>query len=122
MFFPQPSVYVAESAISSGSAGTSSEGADNTVAVAAGLALISIAAASLVLLQVDKNGPQVQSAEYSGPPLNYYISKFKPASIVEAAVIAEPPSSPAVEASVPNSEVQVELGVEGEGSSVGDVS
>ncbi|ONK57684.1 uncharacterized protein A4U43_C09F3010 [Asparagus officinalis] len=118
----EPAVYVAESAISSGSAGTSSEGAENTAAVAAGLALISIAAASSILLQVDKTDPQVQSAEYSGPPLSYYISKFKPASIVEAAVISEPLSSPAVEASVPNSEVQVELSVESESSSVGDVS
>ena len=39
-------------------AGSSSDGAENTVAVAAGIALISIAAASSILLQVGKNAPQ----------------------------------------------------------------
>ncbi|ONK77400.1 uncharacterized protein A4U43_C02F6140 [Asparagus officinalis] len=135
----EPAVYIAESAISSGSAGTSSSGAENTAAIAAGLALISVAAASSILLQVGKNAPQVQSTEYSGPPLSYYIGKFKPASIVEAAVISEPQSSPAIEASAPSEpeiasnvqaegdasaapEVQVELKVEGESSSVENVS
>lgn len=97
----EPAVYVAESAISSGSSGTSSDGAENNAAIAAGLALISIAAASSILLQVNKKGPQVQTVEYSGPPLSYYISKFKPAGIVEASVLPEPQSSPTVEASVP---------------------
>ncbi|KAJ6792107.1 uncharacterized protein M6B38_285975 [Iris pallida] len=97
----EPAVYVAESAISSGSAGTSSEGAENTAAIAAGLALISVAAASSILLQVDKNKPQVRSVEYSGPPLSYYISKFQPANIVEASVIPEPQTAPSVEASAP---------------------
>ncbi|TXG61827.1 hypothetical protein EZV62_013190 [Acer yangbiense] len=38
-------------------AGSSSDGAENTIAVAAGIALISIAAASSILLQVGKNAP-----------------------------------------------------------------
>lgn len=97
----EPAVYVAESVISSGSAGTSSEGAENTAAIAAGLALISIAAASSILLQVNKNTPQLQTVEYSGPPLSYYISKFKPASVVESIVLPEPQSSPMVEDSAP---------------------
>ncbi|XP_008786499.1 protein MAINTENANCE OF PSII UNDER HIGH LIGHT 1 [Phoenix dactylifera] len=96
----EPSVYVAESAISSGSAGRSAEGAENTAAIFAGLALVSIAAASSILLQVGKNQPQVQSIDYSGPPLSYYINKFKPVSIVEASVPAE--TSPNLEASVPS--------------------
>ncbi|MCI96593.1 hypothetical protein A2U01_0117893, partial [Trifolium medium] len=53
----QPSIYVAESAISSGTAGSSSDGAQNTAAIAAGLALISVAAAASILLQVGKNTP-----------------------------------------------------------------
>ncbi|XP_020248275.1 uncharacterized protein LOC109825791 [Asparagus officinalis] len=127
-----------ESAISSGSAGTSSSGAENTAVITVGLALISVAAASAILLQIDKKAPQVQSTEYSGPPLSYYIGKFKPASIVEAAVISEPQSSPIVEAFAPSEpetasnvqvegdasaapEVQVELKVEGESSSVENV-
>ena len=101
MFF-QPAVYVAESVISSGSSGTSSDGAENTAAIAGGLALISIAAASSILLQLDKKAPQAPSVEYSGPPLSYYINKFKPASIVEAIALPEPQTSPTVEASVPS--------------------
>ncbi|KAG1370025.1 protein MAINTENANCE OF PSII UNDER HIGH LIGHT 1 [Cocos nucifera] len=99
----EPSVYVAESAISSGSAGTSAEGAENTAAIAAGLALLSVAAASSILLQVGKNQPQVQSIgiDYSGPPLSYYIDKFKPVDVVEASAPPESRTSPNLEATVP---------------------
>ncbi|KAL0425411.1 UNVERIFIED_CONTAM: protein MAINTENANCE OF PSII UNDER HIGH LIGHT 1, partial [Sesamum radiatum] len=45
----EPAVYIAESAISSGTAGSSSDGAENTAAIAAGIALISVAAASSIL-------------------------------------------------------------------------
>ncbi|KAK7256942.1 hypothetical protein RIF29_30557 [Crotalaria pallida] len=79
----EPAVYVAESAISSGSAGSSSDGAENTAAIAAFVALISVAAASSILLQVSKKPPQVQTLEYSGPSLSYYISKFKPPEIIQ---------------------------------------
>lgn len=83
----QPAVYVAESAISSGTAGSSADGAENTAAIAAGLALISVAAASSILLQVGKNSPQVeQTLEYNGPALSYYINKFKPPEVIQAAV------------------------------------
>lgn len=89
----QPAVYVAESAISSGTAGSSADGAENTVAIAAGLALVFVAAASLILLQVGKNPPQVQTLEYSGPSLSYYINKFKPQEIIQASVSSEAESS-----------------------------
>lgn len=91
----QPAVYVSESALSSGTAGTSSDGAENTAAIAAGLALICVAAASSILLQVNKKVPdQVQTVEYSGPSLSYYINKFRPQEIiVPAPSVAEPPSS-----------------------------
>ncbi|PKA66761.1 hypothetical protein AXF42_Ash003416 [Apostasia shenzhenica] len=94
----EPAVYVAQSAISSGSAGTSAEGVKNTAVLATGLALISMAAASLILLQVGKN-TQVQSLEYNGPPLSYYINKFSPAATVEASVPPEPRTSPSIQAS-----------------------
>ncbi|KAK4414275.1 protein MAINTENANCE OF PSII UNDER HIGH LIGHT 1 [Sesamum alatum] len=87
----EPAVYVAESAISSGTAGSSAVGAENTAAIAAGIALISVAAASSILLQVGKNPPVVQTAEYSGPSLSYYINKFTPPEIIEAS--APPPES-----------------------------
>ena len=86
----QPAVYVAESVISSGSAGSSADGAENTAAVAAGFALIAVAAASSVLLQIGKNTPpKIQTADYSGPSLSYYANKLKPPEVVEASATAE---------------------------------
>ncbi|KAJ0045336.1 hypothetical protein Pint_05621 [Pistacia integerrima] len=94
----EPAVYVADSAISSGTAGSSSAGAENTAAIASGLALISIAAASSILLQVNKSAPPLlQTAEYNGPSLTYYINKFKPPEIVEASVPSETESSSPVQ-------------------------
>ncbi|KAL7157928.1 hypothetical protein ABFS83_02G108800 [Erythranthe nasuta] len=88
----EPAVYIAESVLSSGTAGSSADGTENTAAIFAGLALISIAAASSVVLQVGKNPPPVvvQTAEYSGPSLSYYINKFKPPEIIEASSPAPP--------------------------------
>ncbi|XP_022138876.1 uncharacterized protein LOC111009949 [Momordica charantia] len=85
----EPAVYVAESAISSGTAGSSSEGAENTLAVAGGLALLSVAAASAILLQVGKKPPEVKTVEYTGPSLSYYINKFN----TQLPVQSEPESS-----------------------------
>ncbi|KAL1828228.1 hypothetical protein DCAR_0207424 [Daucus carota subsp. sativus] len=86
----EPAVYVAESVISSGSAGSSADGAENTAAVAAGFALIAVAAASSVLLQIGKNAPpKIQTADYSGPSLSYYANKLKPPEVVEASATAE---------------------------------
>ena len=103
---------MAESAISSGTAGSSSDGVENTAAIVTGLALISIAAASSILLQVGKNAPpQIQTAEYSGPSLSYYINQFKPLEITEVSVPseAELSSSVQLESSPPEvSQVQVE--------------
>lgn len=89
----EPTVYVAESVISSGNAGSSSDGAENTAAIAAGLGLIAIAAASSILLQVGKNQPQIQTMEYSGPSLTYYINKFQPSEIIPAPAPAPAPSA-----------------------------
>ena len=88
-------MYVAESAISSGTAGTSAEGAENTAAIAAGLVLITVAAASSILIQVSKKQPQVPEAAYSGPPLSYYVAKFQPAVEALAPAPAEPLEAPA---------------------------
>ncbi|CAO2039224.1 unnamed protein product [Urochloa humidicola] len=91
----EPTVYVAESAISSGTAGTSAEGAENTAAIAGGLVLITVAAASSILIQVSKNQPQVKEAPYNGPPLSYYVAKFQPA------VEARAPPAETLEAPAP---------------------
>ncbi|KAJ4978003.1 hypothetical protein NE237_008783 [Protea cynaroides] len=119
----EPAVYIAESVISSGSAGTSSQGAENTAAIAAGVALISIAAASSILIQVSKKPPEIQISEYSGPSLSYYINKFKPAEIIEASIPAQPENSPAlVESSAPEvPQVDVESNGQPE-STTSDVS
>ncbi|XP_062219322.1 protein MAINTENANCE OF PSII UNDER HIGH LIGHT 1-like [Phragmites australis] len=106
----EPTVYVAESAISSGAAGTSAEGAENTAAIAAGLVLITVAAASSILIQVSKNQPAVQAVDYSGPPLSYYVAKFQPAVAAQAVEAPAPAEavgvqdSPAVQASAPETE------------------
>ncbi|KAJ7982388.1 proline-rich family protein [Quillaja saponaria] len=134
----EPPVYVAESAISSGNAGSAADGAENTAAIAAGIALISVAAASSILLQVGKNPPQIQTVEYSGPALSYYINKFKPQEVIQASVPTETTlassvqpngSSPEVSASVQPevsspevSEIQVEGQIQPEASSVNIVS
>ncbi|KAK8462379.1 hypothetical protein SEVIR_1G198100v4 [Setaria viridis] len=99
----EPMVYVAESAISSGAAGTSAEGAENTAAIAAGLVLITVAAASSILIQVSKNQPQVAEVAYNGPPLSYYVAKFQPAPApapAPAETLEAPAPAEAVEASV----------------------
>lgn len=93
----EPVVYVAESAISSGTPGTSSEGSENTAALVGGLALIVVAGASSILIQVSKNQPPVQTP-YSGPPLSYYVAKFQPT----AAAFSVQPSPPVVEAAAPD--------------------
>ncbi|KAK7322575.1 hypothetical protein VNO77_25961 [Canavalia gladiata] len=117
----EPAVYVAESAISSGTAGSSSDGAENTAAITAGIALLSVAAASSILLQVGKNAPpQIQTAEYSGPSLSYYINKFKPPEITQVSGPSEAELSSSVqpESSPEVSQVQVESQIQPEISSV----
>ncbi|XP_010491301.1 PREDICTED: uncharacterized protein LOC104768905 [Camelina sativa] len=88
----EPAVYVAESAISSGTAGSSSDGAENTAAIVAGIALIAIASASSILLQVGKDAPsRPKTVDYSGPSLSYYINKFKTSEILAPSVTDAPP-------------------------------
>ncbi|KAF2323717.1 hypothetical protein GH714_036707 [Hevea brasiliensis] len=77
----EPAIYVAESAISSGTA------------------------ASLILIQVGKTPTVTQAVEYSGPALSYYINKFKPPEIVQAAVPSQGESSPSVQLENSASEV-----------------
>ncbi|XP_062001294.1 protein MAINTENANCE OF PSII UNDER HIGH LIGHT 1 [Rosa rugosa] len=118
----EPAVYVAESGISSGTAGSSSDGAENTAAIAAGLALIAIAAASSILLQVGKNPPQIQKVEYSGPSLSYYINKFKPQEIIQASApsVSESSSTIQPESLAPEpSQVKVDSEVQLEPSAYG---
>lgn len=92
----EPTMYVAESPISSGEAGTSTNGAENTAAISFGLGLILLAGTSSILLQVGKNPPNAESLEYSGPPLNYYIKKFNTPRVIEASAPVEIQSAPSV--------------------------
>ncbi|KAH9571215.1 hypothetical protein CY35_02G082600 [Sphagnum magellanicum] len=84
----EPSVYVAENAISTGSSGSSSEGTNKSLAIAVGLGLVAVASASSILLLVGKNtlAALEDSSTYSGPPLSYYITKFNPTVAVQAEV------------------------------------
>ncbi|KAL7584563.1 protein MAINTENANCE OF PSII UNDER HIGH LIGHT 1 [Lactuca sativa] len=90
----EPAVYVAESAISSGSSGTSADGAENTAALVGFSGIIAVAAASVILLQVGKNSPPpIKTFDYAGPSLSYYITKFKPSEIVPTQASDEIPES-----------------------------
>lgn len=76
---------MAETAISSGTAGSSSDGAENTLGVAVFAGIIFVAGVSSILLQVGKTTPpQTPTTVYSGPSLAYYINKFTPTEIIEA--------------------------------------
>ncbi|BBN09488.1 hypothetical protein MPTK1_4g20120 [Marchantia polymorpha subsp. ruderalis] len=94
----EPTMYVADSAISSNSAGTSSEGAENNLAVAGFLSLFAVAGAATVLFSVTKNVPTPPeiTVGYTGPALSYYIAKFSPEqpasvpAVIEEAVQAAP--------------------------------
>eukprot|EP00250_Pteridium_aquilinum_P003288 c13612_g1_i1 orf=246-899(+) len=75
----EPTVYVSENAISSNTAGDSSEGSEQTVSVALGLALGLLAGAFLVLqLGGNSSEQQQQPPADGGPTLTYYIQKFTP--------------------------------------------
>ncbi|CAH1443928.1 unnamed protein product [Lactuca virosa] len=101
----EPAVYVAESAISSGSSGTSADGAENTAAVVGFAGLIAVAAASVILLQVGKNSPPpIKTFDYAGPSLSYYITKFKPSEIVPTQA-SETVTSSSTSAETPESSV-----------------
>ncbi|MTV28401.1 hypothetical protein FTX61_23870 [Nitriliruptoraceae bacterium ZYF776] len=97
----EPAVYVAESAISSGTSGMSADGSENTAAVVGFGGLLAVAAATVVLLQVGKNPPPIQTLDYSGPSLSYYITKFKPSEIVQVSVPTEPEPTAQPESSTP---------------------
>jgi hypothetical protein len=88
----EPTVYVAESAISTGSAGGSVEDSNNSLAVAVGFGLIAVVSASAILLQVGQKTPTLQdSSIYSGPPLSYYVAKFSPTVVTAQATVPEAP-------------------------------
>ncbi|XP_071702760.1 protein MAINTENANCE OF PSII UNDER HIGH LIGHT 1 [Rutidosis leptorrhynchoides] len=101
----EPAVYVSESAISSGTSGTSADGSENTAALLAFGSILAIAAASSILFQVAKNPPQIQTLDYSGPSLSYYITKFKPSEVVQISVPTETEPSAQQETSSPDAVV-----------------
>jgi hypothetical protein len=97
----QPTIYVAESAISTGAAGGDASGTGNSLAVVGGLALVAVAGAASVLWTVGKNAP-APGTSYVGPPLSYYVSKFSQETAssppaFSAQVIPEPESPPLAE-------------------------
>ncbi|KAI5054785.1 hypothetical protein GOP47_0029930 [Adiantum capillus-veneris] len=83
----EPTVYVSENVISSNTAGDSSEGSEQTLIVAVGLALGLLVGAGVVLLTVSVSSPPPPPVDTAN--LSYYIQRFTP-------VIATPelPQSP----------------------------
>lgn len=89
----EPTIYVAESAISTGSAGGAADGSDKALAVAGGLALIAVASAASILLYVGQNAP-APATTYDGPPLSYYVSKFTQETAAPPDITAQVPPIP----------------------------
>lgn len=102
-------MYVADRAISTGNAGGSEQGTDESLGVAFGLALIAVASASSILLSVGKNAPTPTAAsQYSGPPLSYYISKFSLAGSIPDAIPQSPPLADVLSISKPQVDIEAE--------------
>lgn len=92
----QPTIYVAESAISTGAAGSNSGGSESILAVVGGIGVVAIAGAAAVLLTASSNTP-APATSYVGPPLSYYVSKFSQetaASTLSAQIVPPVPESP----------------------------
>ena len=89
----QPTVYVAESAVSTGAAGGSASGSENFLLVVGGLAFVAVASAASILWTVGKNEP-VPATSYVGPPLSYYVSKFSQETSSSSAFSAQIPPVP----------------------------
>ncbi|KAH9292698.1 hypothetical protein KI387_042115, partial [Taxus chinensis] len=100
----EPTVYVSESAISSGAAGISSEGSEQTATIAISLGLVMLGAVSLVLSEVGNDPPKAESPVYAGPPLTYYIEKFNTPRVIETTAQVEVQTVPAPEVSSAESE------------------
>lgn len=92
----EPTIYVAESAISTGAAGSNSGGSESILAVVGGIGVVAIAGAAAVLLTASSNTP-APATSYVGPPLSYYVSKFSQetaASTLSAQIVPPVPESP----------------------------
>lgn len=76
----QPTIYVAESAISTNAKGGSADGSGGTLIISTFLGVAAISGAAAVLFSVGSS--QVEEV-YSGPPLTYYIQKFSNSQVVE---------------------------------------
>lgn len=71
----EPTIYVAESPISTNSRGQSTDGTSGTLIIAGFLAAAALSGAAIVLLTVN-NAPKSADEVYQGPPLDFYIQKF----------------------------------------------
>lgn len=102
----EPTIYVADSAISTNSGGASSQGSGGTLIISGFMAVAAVSGATAVLLSVGSTQLTSLDPAYTAPPLSYYVAKFKtvdsvPATLVDA-VLAAPevgevevaPSSP----------------------------
>eukprot|EP00897_Mesotaenium_endlicherianum_P008725 jgi/Mesen1/7881/ME000420S07027 len=104
----EPTIYVADSAFSTSTRGSSSEGSSGTLTIVSFLAVAVVSGAAAVLFTVGKSPVAAPEDSYSGPPLTYYIQKFSgveaPAEF-SAPAISEPESAPAVSEPEPASPI-----------------
>eukprot|EP00271_Cylindrocystis_brebissonii_P015048 TRINITY_DN36979_c0_g1_i1.p1 TRINITY_DN36979_c0_g1~~TRINITY_DN36979_c0_g1_i1.p1 ORF type:complete len:219 (+),score=35.85 TRINITY_DN36979_c0_g1_i1:76-657(+) len=84
----EPNVYVSESAISTNSAGDSSEGSGGTLLISGFLAVAAIAGATAVVVSSDRLRAPAEQA-YTGPPLSFYVQKFKGSNVDVKEVLEE---------------------------------
>jgi len=103
----EPDVYVSKSAFSTNARGTE-EGSGGVVLVSGLLALAAVAGAATVLLSVDRFNPAADVIQpYSGPPLSYYVYKFKnPSAVPESFIDASQQEAPELPPPPPVSAVE----------------
>eukprot|EP00850_Spirogloea_muscicola_P017352 SM000148S01029 [mRNA] locus=s148:126066:126431:- [translate_table: standard] len=88
----QPTVYVADSLISTNTAGASQSGSGGTITIVALLAVALVAGAAAILFIVGSPSPYGAEEPYSGPPLSFYIDKFQSEAGVTKPAAPSPPA------------------------------
>lgn len=93
----EPTVYIAESAISTGTAGESSDGSGGTLLISGFLGLAAVGGAAAVLFSIGSTGPAVvPDTPYDGPSLTYYVQKFEGELAASKVVVVEAAVAPEV--------------------------
>jgi len=101
----EPDVYVSDSGFSTGAKGNGGSG--GTLLISGFLAVAAVAGAATVLLSVNRVNPTADTTpSYSGPPLSYYVLKFKNPTAVAPAIEAPELATPRPPAPTASEEAQ----------------